>query len=292
MSQSHMDEALDTIAYDSESDALVTESDVFTPVLEPPLLASIHQLNLDYLQLLIAEHEAPRSGGQLQHLPPRQVAALAALPLRALRALAAVPYTLYSLGFEDEKFWSSVSVNATAVTPDTLAHRYARVGDQSAHYMFCELALFHAWHVAATNTMAARVIYAMPYATAQRLSGTPLWQIRCIAASYDVLMMPRWPTNPAFWPDLVRFAGMDDSRRLHITRLLGTQLIAQELEVACELSRRRNSHTPPSPRLRARKLQMAPRVTPNRTASIHVDDSNSHPNREQMYPRSRTRDTP
>lgn len=277
MSQSHTDETIDTNAgaheLDSNADVRATASDVFTPVLEPSLLASIHQLNLDYLQLLMAEHEAPRSGGQLQYLPPRQSAALAALSPRALRAVAAVPYTLYSLGFEDEKFWGAVSVNATALTPDSLTHRYARVGDQSAHYMFCELALFHAWHVAATNKMAARVVHAMPYATAQRLAGTPLWQIRCIAASYDVLMMPRWPTNPAFWPDLVRFAGINDSRRLHITRLLGTQIIAQELEVACELSRRRNSHTLlPSPRLRARKLQMAPRVTSHRTTSIHVDD--------------------
>lgn len=242
-----------------ESESLEREADVCAPVLEPSLLEHIHQLNLDYLELLIVERDMAQDAAQLQCLPPKQRVALAALSPRALRALAAMPYTLYSLGFEDEYFWDAVCANATESTPESVTQRYAQVGDASAHYAFCNLALMHAWHVAATNTMAARVIYAMPYVTARRLASTPLWQIRCIAASYAVLMLPRWPTNPAFWPDLIRFAGMNDSRRLHTTRLLGTQLISAELEVACAMSRRPDPRAIPSPRLRARKLQMAPR---------------------------------
>jgi hypothetical protein len=199
-----------------------------------------------------------RRCAQLQHLPPRQRAALPALSPQSMRAVAAMPYTLYSLGFEEEHFWDAVCANATASTPSSVTQRYANVGDASAHYTFCNLALLHAWHVAATNTMAARVVYAMPYVTARRLACTPLWQIRCIAASYGVLMLPRWPTNPAFWPDLIRFAAINDARRLHMTRLLGTQLISAELEVACAMSRR-ESRPIPSPRLRARKLQTMPR---------------------------------
>ena len=241
-----------------ESESLDREAEACAPVLEPALLEHIHQLNLDYLELLIAERETTQDAAQLQHLPPRQRVALAALSPRALRALAAMPYTLYSLGFEDEHFWDTVCANATASAPASVSQRYAQVGDASAQYAFCNLALFHAWHVAATNTMAARVIYAMPYVTARRLASTPLWQIRCIAGSYNVLMLPRWPTNPAFWPDLIRFAAMNDARRLHTTRLLGTQLIAAELEVACAMSRR-DPRAVPSPRLRARKLQVAPR---------------------------------
>jgi hypothetical protein len=241
-----------------ESEARERVANVCTPVLEPTLLAHVQQLNLDYLELLIADRDTAQGTAQLQHLPPRQRVALAALSTRSMRALAAVPYTLYSLGFEDEHFWDAVSSSATAPTVTSITQRYAHMGDASAQYAFCNLALLHAWHVAATNTMAARVVYAMPYVTARRLASTPLWQIRCIAASYSVLMLPRWPTNPAFWPDLIRFAGMNDARRLHTTRLLGTQLIAAELEVACAMSRR-DHRCVPSPRLRARKLQVAPR---------------------------------
>lgn len=233
-----------------------------SPVLHPALLARIHQLNLDYLELLVAERDAADGSTQLQYLPPRQRVALASLSPRALRALAAMPYSLYSLGFEDENFWNAVCESATSSSSSLAVQRYARVGDASAQCSFCELALMEALQVAGKNTMAARMLYAMPQATARRLVNTPLWQIRCIAGSYGELMMPRWPTNPAFWPDLIRFAASGDARRLHTTRLLGTQLIAAELEISCEISRRHPRIAPAlaSPRLRARKLQMAPRI--------------------------------
>jgi hypothetical protein len=228
------------------------------PVLDAALLGRIQQLNLDYLELLVAEHASGEHAAQMQHLPPTQRAALAALSTSALSAMAATPYTLYSLGVEDENFWSSICADSIEGIPSTVVHRYAPTSDTTAQYAFCKLALFHAWHVAATNPMAARVLYAMPYTTAERLAATPLWQITCIASSHAALLMPRWPTNPAFWPDLIRFAAAKDVRRLTTARLLGVQLVAAELEVACALSRPR---TPiiPSPRLRARKLQLAPR---------------------------------
>jgi hypothetical protein len=261
MPQDHMDVSLSDNAGAQPfavEKATLEREDGYAPVLESTLLAHVHQLNLDYLELLIAERNTPQGAAQLQHLPPRQRSALASLSARALRSIAAMPYTLYSLGFEEEHFWDAVCTSATSSTPTSVTERYERVGDASAQYAFCNLALMHAWHVAATNTMAARVIYAMPYVTARRLATTPLWQIKLIAASYNVLMLPRWPTNPAFWPDLIRFAAMNDSRRLHTTRLLGTQLISAELEIACSLSRG-DPRCVPSPRLRARKLQMAPR---------------------------------
>lgn len=253
----HTDEASlhDAVAQRSVVDQSHCDTDAYAPVLEPALLARIQQLNLDYLELLIAEKDFVQGAAQLQYLPPRQRTALRSLSMSALRALAAMPYTLYSLGFEDESFWEGVCANATASMPATVAQRYSYAGDASVHYAFCKLALLHAWHVAATNTMAARMVYAMPYVTARRLASMPLWQIRCIATSYEVLMLPRWPTNPAFWPDLIRFAATNDLRRLQTTRLLGMQLIAAELEVACALSRR-DPRVVPSPRLRARKLQM------------------------------------
>jgi hypothetical protein len=278
MSQSHTEGSsvndADAHQIAVESDTLDRESDAWAPVLEPALLARVQQLNVDYLELLVAELDAGEGATQLQHFPQRQRALLASMSSRALRAVAEMPYTLYSLGFEGEHFWDAVCLNATASTPRSVIHRYGAVGDASPQYAFCELALLHAWHVVAANPMAARVVYAMPHATAQRLAATPLWQLRYIAASYGELMMPRWPTNPAFWPDLIRFAVSNDRRRLHTTRLLGTQLIAAELEVACEFSRRHpRAAALASPRLRAKKLQMEPHVAANKRRSIHDDKS-------------------
>ena len=69
-------------------------------------------------------------------------------------------------------------------------------------------------------------------AVAECIADTPLWQLRRIAVDYAGLLMPRWPTNPCFWPDLVRFAAAVMPRRLATAQLLGSQLIAAELELA------------------------------------------------------------
>ena len=80
------------------------------PVLSAAVLARIHELNLDYIELLAAEHNAASAGdGQLQHLPCKLPRAIAELSPTARASLAALPYTLYSLGFEDEKFWRSLA---------------------------------------------------------------------------------------------------------------------------------------------------------------------------------------
>lgn len=268
MSQTHTDEyhldagdAVKALAATHLTKRVARNVGALMPVLDSALLACIRQLNLDYLELLAAEHSAAGCAAQLQHLPPRQRAPLASLPSRGLRLIAATSYSLYSLGFEDESFWESICADTAEAMPSSVVQRYARTADASAQYAFCKLALIHAWHVATTNPLAARVVYAMPSATAQRLAATPLWQITCIAASHATLLAPRWPTNPAFWPDLIRFAAANDMRRLPTARLLGTQLIAAELELAGAMSRRdsRIATSIASPRLRARKLQMEPR---------------------------------
>ena len=224
------------------------------PVLSAALLARVHELNLDYVELLISEHASPGCAAQLQHLPPRLLPTLASLCASSRRALAATPFTLYSLGFEDDGFWRS----ACATQAQPVGQRYSSDGGASLQRPFCELALLHAWHVAVCSPLAARMVYAMPEATAHRLAATPLWQIRRIANDHPELLAPRWPTNQAFWPDLTYFAATGDAQRLRTAQLLGHQLIAAELEYAaaqgCDGKR---AHLPlwRSPRLRVRRLR-------------------------------------
>lgn len=228
------------------------------PVLSTPLLSRIHQLNLDYVELLIAEHTSPYCAAQLQHLPGKLHAVLVALSPAARLLLASLPFTLYSLGFEDESFWRNACEMMLA--EGSVEQRYAPSGSMWPQGSFCDVALLHAWYVAASNRLGARVIYAMPDVTALRLARTPLWRIKRIAADYPALLMPRWPTNPGFWPDLLRFAAENDADRLATAKLLGSQLIAAELESATP--RRRTAHAVASPRLRARKLQYELRSKP------------------------------
>lgn len=212
------------------------------PVLSAAVLARIHELNLDYVELLAAEHNTAIADGQLQHLPCKLHAALAELSSAARATLAALPYTLYSLGFEDEKLWRSLAEPAALATSLSMSERYAQPYSTSLQASLCEVALLYAWHVATSSPLAARLIYAMPESVAQQLTAAPPWYVRRLAVHHASLLMPRWPTNPGFWPDLVRFAAAGDHLRLATAKILGSQLIAAELQGSMLQS----------PRLRAR----------------------------------------
>jgi hypothetical protein len=216
---------------------------VSTPILSAAVLARIHELNLDYMELLVAERNAVDAcDGQLQHLPSKLHAAIAEMSPAARASLAALPYTLYSLGFEDEKLWRALAQPATLAAAMSMRERYTQPRDASLQASLCEVALMYAWHVATSSPLAARLIYAMPEAVAERLMAAPPWYVRRLAVHHASLLLPRWPTNPGFWPDLVRFAVADDQQRLATAKVLGSQLIAAELQGSAVQS----------PRLRAR----------------------------------------
>lgn len=195
---------------------------ILPPVLRPDLLSRIYALNGDYLELLATR--TPSQFAQIQHFAPKLQESLAQLSAEHRARLAATPYSLYSLRFEDVRFWRA------ACSPEgvAIAERYAAIAGP-LEAVFCETALLQAWHIAATNGLAARVLYSMNEVVRAALASTPLWRIRRIALEHPDLLMPRWPMNPCFWPDLLAFVHTADSVRLATTQLVGMQLIASEL---------------------------------------------------------------
>ena len=118
-----------------------------TPVLSRALLARTLELNLDYVGLVLA---APSAGFQAEALPQKVMDALAATGAAARTALASCPYTLFSLAFDDTRFWSA----ALEGLPDEsleLTERYGAASASPMHSAFCEVALFFAWHVYRTD---------------------------------------------------------------------------------------------------------------------------------------------
>lgn len=207
------------------------------PVLNSTLLARVHELNADYLELLLLEPANPPHSSSVEALPQKVCDALACVAPAWREQIAACPFALYSLRFDDQQFWHTALDDFGAHSRPESAHesvesRYGAVSARPLSSAFCEMAAFFAWHTATTNPVAARVLFAMPDSLAERLLHTPLWQVRRIAMDYPGLLVPRWPTNPGFWPDLVQFAAACDTHRLETARLLGSQLIAAELESA------------------------------------------------------------
>jgi hypothetical protein len=210
-------------------------NDISMPVLSAALLKRIAELNRDYLDLLAREHAAPAVAAQLQYFPERLARELAALAPAARRELAAAPFALYSLSLDNERFWRP----AGDVEAASIEQRYGHHGQAWLQGPFCEAALLQAWHLAACSALAARIVYAMSEEAAHRLAATPLWRLKRAVNEHPALLTPRWPLNAAFWPDLVRFAAVADSRRLRTTLLLGCCLTAAELEGTGERMRRR-----------------------------------------------------
>jgi hypothetical protein len=195
------------------------------PILTNDLLNRLQDLNLDFLELVIAERRGLGASG-LRHLPDRVLDALAQCSPASRQALASATFSLYSLGFEDQDFWHS----ALRAGEQPIDERYGVLSSAVVQTAFCEVALLHAWHVAVAQPLAARVVYGMPNAIIERMALAQLWQLKRIAADYPGLLIPRWPANPCFWPDMIRFARAGDQRRLATVQQLGHQLIAVELQ--------------------------------------------------------------
>jgi hypothetical protein len=201
------------------------------PVLADALLARIHELNRDYVELILAERTLPAPGLASDTLPTKVMDALAALDERSRALIAKCPYALFTFGFDDDRFWMSALNEAEAAArEETVEARYGALSGAPMQAAFTEVAMFLAWHTAHAHRIAARVLFGMREEIASKLTRIPLWQLRRIAVDYPGLLTPRWPGNPAFWPDLIRFAAAGNSKKLETTQLLGNQLTAAELD--------------------------------------------------------------
>lgn len=209
-------------------DRTLDDLPAYPPVLDAALVTRIHELNRDYLELLVDRYTSGDRSVFSPPLPKSVMDSLATLTGEQRQALARTAYSLYSIGFENPSFWRAAAAGAQSLPAPS------RYGPCAAHTQsaFCEVALFHAWHSAVSNPLATRVVYGMPDELLQCLSAAPPWQVKRIAAELARLLMPRWPSNPRFWPDLVKFAGDRDLRKLTAAQLLGNQLLAAELDRA------------------------------------------------------------
>src|SRR5262249_2175672 len=98
-----------------------------TPVLSAAVLASIHEITLDYIELLAADRNAAATRrGQLQDWPCKPQGAIADMSLSARVSLAALPYTLFSVGFEDEKLWRSLGEPTALAGSLSTGERYTQ----------------------------------------------------------------------------------------------------------------------------------------------------------------------
>ncbi len=182
-------------------------------------LATLHDLNHRFLDLVGAgtAYSRPPENLRLPGEAGRQVAPLTA----AQRAAAAnCPYALFDLRFHDDEHWQACLCRSA----------HWRVADESAlegdTAGFVRLALFYAWHVAATTSRTAQLLLGMTEHTAAAFRSVTLNCLPVLAASECVNLTARWCTSGVYWSALMCAASERDAARLRRIQLFGLQLAA------------------------------------------------------------------
>jgi hypothetical protein len=186
------------------------------------MLESLRGLNHRFLDLACLR---PDGWERSRHGLPLAVSANVT-PLSAAQRAAAsnCPYALFDLRFHDDCHWQARLreggrwnvAEAPAVDPETLE--------------FVQLALFFAWHVASTTTLAAQLLLGMQEATATAFRAAAIARLPSLAATEAGHLTARWKDSARYWAALIGAAGRPNSTpnaaELRRIQLYGLQLAA------------------------------------------------------------------
>jgi len=189
------------------------------PQLSTELLESLRELNHRFLDLVgnpAGDWLAERRTGWPCDLS-RQ---LAALSVAERKAIASCPYALFDLRFHDHVHWRSRLQPSTQWTVCDAA-----LCDQQT-LEFVRLALFFAWHVAATASLAARFLTGMNEMTVAAFRSVTINCIPALAITESVKLTARWSDRPAYWAALTRAASRPNADTLRRIQISGLQLAA------------------------------------------------------------------
>jgi hypothetical protein len=191
------------------------------PSFSVEMLAPLHDLNLRFLDLARAHAGGWRPAGALG-LPAGASEHLVPLTASQRAAAAQCPYALFDLRFHDEAHW-----NARLHGAEQWRIADDRADQDAAN--FVQLALFYAWHVAATTRHAAQLLLGMSERTAIVFRATTLNSLSTLVASETANLSARFLDSGPYWSALVSAAVRRDQHNLRKVQLFGVQLAAAAL---------------------------------------------------------------
>jgi hypothetical protein len=194
------------------------------PWLHAEVLETLTELNEQCLQLL-AEQAAVRSSQP--HPLLRELAELwGGLDGGSRRRAAACPYLILDAGFADPRRWRSATGHEVHEREQAGFAAFFTVpgvtGVARQVYMY-------AWHLARTQSIAARVAYGMPRHCSTLIAGYSLRQIHELAERQSGWLRPRWAGRVNLWREFLLTATSGEGFALERARMHGLQLLAAEL---------------------------------------------------------------
>jgi hypothetical protein len=192
------------------------------PHLTSEQLASVRGLNQRFLDLAgggADQWDAARAPGGNLMLAAGLAQQLAPLSRSQRAAVASCPYVLFDLRFEDETYWKH---RLTQTANFSVAEDSA----DAAVVDFVRLALFYAWHVSCTASLAAQFLLGMSPATVDSFRALGVNSLPGLATAEAANLSARWRNCAAYWSALLDAAARADPNTLRRVQLYGLQLAA------------------------------------------------------------------
>ncbi len=188
------------------------------------------RLNADFLRLA-ATAARSGTGRATPCLSASQNARLAQCSAEGIERMACCSFALFSLSLHRPDLWQRALTRCT-VQEDAQHYGASAASDSTEQIRsgFMECALFFAWHLAQQRPRDARFMLGMSEDCARVIARLELWQCRQLSQTQVHLLGPRWIQHPYFWNDLLCYGGSGDARHFKLACLLGSQLMAQDLE--------------------------------------------------------------
>jgi hypothetical protein len=183
------------------------------------MLESLRELNHRFLDLLCLESDQWHSSVRLV-LPQELCGQIAPLSAAQKKAAAGCPYALFDLRFHDDAYWRTRLQNSStwAVADDAVLDRNL--------LDFVRLALFFAWHVAASGKLAPALLLGMSDATAAALRGVTIDCLPALVGMEAPHLTARWSGSSVYWRALTGAAARPNCAELRRVQLYGLQLAA------------------------------------------------------------------
>lgn len=183
------------------------------------VFSSLRELNHRFLELVAARTEQCH-GSRRVGLPDELSGQVAPLSAAQKAAVADCPYALFDLRFHDQEHWRTrlSEPGPWGVSDDAVADRDM--------IDFARLALFFAWHLAATEGLAAQLLLGMTEPTAAAFRKASLNVLPALVATETMHLTARWNERRTYWESLVCAAAQPDGKALRRVQLYGLQLAA------------------------------------------------------------------
>jgi hypothetical protein len=148
------------------------------------------------------------------------------LDAAARRRAARGPYLLLDAGFNAPLRWAHPAQHQ--VRDQARAEPVAAFFTVPRAVAVMRLVTTYAWHLARSQSAAARVLLGMSAPCAELIGAATLGYVSRLAEGHAQWLQPRWADRVAVWRDLLSTAASGDHAALERMRMRGVQLLAAD----------------------------------------------------------------